>query len=92
MPGAKLRAVVCGHLPQAPAGGLELPGDAVDELARVARAGVVVRGMELGPGKARGHIGGGVLPDGSLRALEAPDEKAVELDLLAGLRGVDVAL
>src|SRR6266542_2627917 len=48
--------------------------------------------MQLGPSERGRDVDRGVLPDGSLRAREAPDEEAVDLDLLAGLGGVDVAL
>jgi len=90
--GAELRAIVCADLAQAPAGRLEFAGDAVEELAGVAGPGVALRGAELRPGKRRGDVDRGVLPAGAFGAGEPADVEAVELDLLAGLCGLDVAL
>src|SRR5215211_2291464 len=92
VPGPELGAVVAGHLPQAPAGGLQLPGHPMDELAGEARARILGGGVQLGPGEARGHVRRGVLPDRALGPREPAEVEAVELDLLTGLRGVDVAL
>jgi len=90
--GAEFRPVVSGDLAQLPAGGGELACDAMDELAGVARARVAFGGVQLGPAEGRRDVDGGVLPDRALGARKPADEEAVELDLLARRRGVDVAL
>src|SRR5215213_10750643 len=92
LPGAEFRAVVGCDLFELPAAVGELVRDAVQEFAGVARARVALAGVQLGPAEGRGDVDRGVLPDAALGARQAPDEKAVELDLLARLGGVDVAL
>ena len=62
----------------------------MDELGGPPGAGVFRCRVQLRPGEAGGDVGGRVLPDGSLGARQPADVKAVQLDLLAGLRSVDV--
>ena len=90
--GPELGAVVGADLFELPAGRLELSGDAVEQLAGVAGAGVALGGAQLGPGVGGGDVDRRVLPDGALGARQPAHIEAVELDLLAGLRGLDVQL
>src|SRR5215207_9106795 len=48
--------------------------------------------MQFRPDEAGGDVGGGVLPDRSLGAREPAHEEAIELHLLTGLFGLDMAL
>ena len=48
--------------------------------------------MQLGPAERRGDVDRGVLPDGPASAGQPANEETVELDLLTGQAGVDVAL
>jgi len=48
--------------------------------------------VQFGPRERRRDVDRGVLPDGALGARLAPDEEAVELDLLDWDLGVDVSL
>jgi hypothetical protein len=48
--------------------------------------------VQLGPAERRGDVDRGVLPDGPASAGQPANEETVELDLLTGQAGVDVAL
>jgi hypothetical protein len=63
---AELGAIVGRGLAQLPAGRLQLAGDAVEQLAGVARARVALGGAKLRPAEGGGDVDRGVLPDGAL--------------------------
>ena len=88
---AKLVGVVGEHALQAPAGGLQLAGDAPGEPAGLLRRRVVLRADdELGPRKRRGDVDRCELPDRAVGALQPADVEAVDADQLA--RALDVNL
>lgn len=72
----ELGAVIRRHLAQFPARGLELAGDAVDQLGRPSGPGVALRRGNSAQTNPRGDVGGGVLPDGPLSSPTAGRRKS----------------
>src|SRR5271165_1165166 len=90
---AELVAVVREHPLQAPAGALQLAGNAEGELACLSCGGIaLLADHQLSPGVGGAHVDRGELPDRAVGSFQPTHVETVDSDQLAGPTDVNVLL